>query len=912
MGQCMPKCLKPSISLESIITVVEDRATQTIVSSTISPRTLSFTRPWRVRIVQNFALLWLDSNIDELDPDFKYSLAQLRRIVNSIHTFTNPDSCVNFLNEIKNEKAFLLISGRFCQSVIPVIHDASQLDSIYIFCENKSKYEQWALDWTKIKGVFTQIETICDALKQDTQQCNYDSVSISVTSKNVDRLEPSFMYTQLLKEILLDMEYDDTAKTELVEFCREQFHDNPHELQIIDEFQRDYHVHTPIWWYTCECFTYQLLNRALRIQDVEIIIKMGFFLRDVHRHLEELHSKIDPSIFITVYRGKSMPIADFDEIKNRKDGLLAFNTFLSTSLNEEVSLQFAKKSLKKAGTIGVLFQITVDPSVPSTPFAPIRAVSAIPSEDEILFSMHTVFRIAEIKQIEERLWRVELTSTTDDDQDLKRLTEYMREEKSKSTKWEQLGYLLIKMGNFDKAEEIFHILLEQTFKDDEQLHPSLYSYLGDIKCSKGDYKGALEFYENSLEIRQKYPDIKPSDLVHNYNNIGLMHDNMAEYSKALEFYHKSFEIGEKSLPSNEISLAETCNNIGAAYCHLGDYTKALEFYEKSREICIESLPTNHPDLATVNSNIGEIHHRIKQYSQAVTAYEKTLEIRQKILPPNHPDLAIIHNSIGLLHCNMGEYSKALDSFQMDLDIKQKSLSQNHPNFAITYNNMGLVYSNMKDYAKALEFYQKSLDISLKSLPPNHPDLATTYNNIGLIHSAMGDYSKALEFIEKSLAIKEETLPSNHPDLAANHNNIGLIYWNMGEYSKALPYYERAVEIAENTLSQNDPALASILNTIGLVHIQMENYLKALEFLKKSLVIKEEILPSDHPDLANTCNHIGLIYYNLKEYSKALPYYERAVEIGQRALPPNHPYLQAYQNVLADVQMKCDVNQFDVY
>jgi tetratricopeptide (TPR) repeat protein len=51
------------------------------------------------------------------------------------------------------------------------------------------------------------------------------------------------------------------------------------------------------------------------------------------------------------------------------------------------------------------------------------------------------------------------------------------------------------MGNFDKAAEIFQILLEETFKDDEKIHSSLYYYLGDIKCHKGNYKEALESYQ---------------------------------------------------------------------------------------------------------------------------------------------------------------------------------------------------------------------------------------------------------------------------------------------------------------------------------------------------------------------------------------------------------------------------------
>ncbi|CAF1430534.1 unnamed protein product, partial [Adineta ricciae] len=838
MGRCMSKCLKSDVLSDSIDVPITGNEQHTeIVSSEIIDAVKPVDNKQRVRIVQNFTLLWLDSKIDENNLDFKNSLTQLRTIVNTINTFTNPDECIPFLDQITDEKAFMLISGSLSQTIIPCVHHAPQLESVYIFCANKSKYEQWASDWPKIKGIFTDIESICEVLKRDAQQCNQDSVTISVTSKNVDRLEPSFMYTQLLKEVLLEIEYDEKAKTELVEFCREQFHNNPHELGIINEFERDYHLHTPIWWYTCECFTYQLLNRALRIQDVEVILKMGFFLRDVHRHLEELHSYMDKNSLIYVYRGKGMPIADFEEIKNKKDGLLSFNTFLSTSINESVSLQFAKKSLKKAGTVGVLFQMIVDPWMSSTPFAPIKEVSAIPNEEEILFSMHTVFRIGEITEIEDRVWRVELTLTRDNDEDLKQLTEYIREETSKSTKWEQLGHLLIKMGNFNKAEEIFRVLLEQTFKDDEKLCASLYYHLGEVKSNKGDYKDALQLYETSLEIQQKYSDSKVSDLVNTYNSIGLMYDIMADYSKALQFYEKSREIGEKATLSDRVNMAETFNNMGAAYYHLGDYTKALEFYEKSRDICVASLPTNHPDLATVSSNIGNVHQRIKDYSRAVNAYEKTLEIQQKTLPPNHPDLAVTYNSIGLLHCNIGELSKALDAFQKDLNIKQKSLPSNHPSFAITYNNLGLVYSNMTDYPKALEFYQKSLDISLQSRPPNHSELATTYNNIGLLHLNMGEIAKALESIEKSIDIKQEILPDHHPDLYAAFNNMGLLYWNTGDYPKALSFYERSLKIGQHILPPNDPTMGALYNTIALTHFNLGNLSKALEFFEKSLEIK---------------------------------------------------------------------------
>ncbi|CAF3469752.1 unnamed protein product, partial [Rotaria sp. Silwood2] len=64
--------------------------------------------------------------------------------------------------------------------------------------------------------------------------------------------------------------------------------------------------------------------------------------------------------------------------------------------------------------------MTIDLSkvtVSSTPFALIDEYSAIPQEQEILFSMHTVFRVGEIKQSasNSRLWEVQLTLTDDND-----------------------------------------------------------------------------------------------------------------------------------------------------------------------------------------------------------------------------------------------------------------------------------------------------------------------------------------------------------------------------------------------------------------------------------------------------------------------------------------------------------------
>jgi hypothetical protein len=182
-----------------------------------------------------------------------------------------------------------------------------------------------------------------------------------------------------------------------------------------------------------------MLNRALRTMEVDLIIKMGFFVRDLHNHIITLHSKQynrhHGSDSFTVYRGQGLSQTDFDELMKTKGGLMSFNNFLSTSLDREVSLAFAESNQSGSDLIGVLFEITISPSIFTTPFANIRNDSYYHEEEEILFSMHSVFRIGQIKQIDknDRLWQVNLILTGDSDPQLHALTEQMRKETRGST-----------------------------------------------------------------------------------------------------------------------------------------------------------------------------------------------------------------------------------------------------------------------------------------------------------------------------------------------------------------------------------------------------------------------------------------------------------------------------------------------
>ncbi|CAF4877997.1 unnamed protein product [Rotaria socialis] len=193
---------------------------------------------------------------------------------------------------------------------------------------------------------YHQIQSICAQLTKATQSCDHNAIPISFIPKretsevasnrqNLDQLPPSYMYSMIFKDIILEIDDDDDDDDDaksintLVIYFRQQ---RIPEIQI-NFLQSNYHQKSPVWWYSKSMFLHSMLNRALRLLDMETMIKLGFFIRSLHLQLKQLHQEQSSNFqqAFTVYRGQELSQQDFQNLCNSKGGLLSFNNFLSTS-----------------------------------------------------------------------------------------------------------------------------------------------------------------------------------------------------------------------------------------------------------------------------------------------------------------------------------------------------------------------------------------------------------------------------------------------------------------------------------------------------------------------------------------------------------------------------------------------------
>jgi hypothetical protein len=243
----------------------------------------------------------------------------LCHIETTIQLFDDAEKCVDFLTDIYDDNVCLILSTSLDKTLLPILHELPQLKCIYIVNHNVQSDRTWINGWTKIKGLSSDFNIVYDQFKQSVRKSEYDLASITITSSstgdNVNELDSSFMYSQLLKDTVLKIQYDNKSKMDFVEYLRRRYASNPRALKTVLKFEQEYSPQSSIWWYSKEVFIYEPLNRALRTQDTDTLVRMGFFLQDLHHAIRRLYEEQQSKKRAFVFRGQAMAKIDFEKLQ---------------------------------------------------------------------------------------------------------------------------------------------------------------------------------------------------------------------------------------------------------------------------------------------------------------------------------------------------------------------------------------------------------------------------------------------------------------------------------------------------------------------------------------------------------------------------------------------------------------------
>ncbi|CAF0834688.1 unnamed protein product [Adineta steineri] len=369
----------------------------------------------------NITLVWVDEEAMNLaSPKYRVTIDMLQKICGNNYKLYD---CVDlFLMEVegmtKTMKIIVVMSGLFASSILPKLSASllRELSSIFIFCKEYDDYKYLLKKCRKIIAICSDDHSLKTAIENELQSPT-DFVIMNQNLIPIFSLKEEyqdFLWYKLHIEVLTHYPWSRDNTQKMLSKCNQYYWKDNVQKKNIEQFKNTYKPENAIEWYTRDSFVYRLVNKALRSLDMEEINIFQPYIKALCRQLEQLHKQNQSNKPLTVFRGHgNMTTSQLDKIKENINALVSFNGFLSTSTNYNVAVMFAGTT--STNEESVIFEIKTNYNLTNVIFADISQFSNMPVEDEVLFSLCSVFKIdSAVRDEENQLWKIVMSASDED------------------------------------------------------------------------------------------------------------------------------------------------------------------------------------------------------------------------------------------------------------------------------------------------------------------------------------------------------------------------------------------------------------------------------------------------------------------------------------------------------------------
>ena len=380
-----------------------------------------------------------------------------------------------------------------------------------------------------------------------------------------------------------------------------------------------------------------------------------------------------------------------------------------------------------------------------------------------------------------------------------------------------------------------------------------------------------------LKTHERYPGRDVLGLARSYDHLGMIKRIINDYHGALQSYQQAIQLREDNTGDEAAwDSVSTLTNIGYAHLKMNNAIEARQAFQSALNLRKRLGVYDDLDTAEIYYILGEIHHTLGTYDKALEAHSEALTLRNKHLG-EHTLTAKTSNEVGWDYYLMEEYQSAIESFQNALESNKELLGK-HKDTAECYHNLGQAYLAMERYTEAFQFCKQALEMRLDLLG-GHVDTAASYNLLGHIHLKKGENIQAVQNF-KAMADMMSNLLGDHKDTAYSYHTLGVAYRDMGDNKRALDSLQNAADMRSNLLGDHRDTACSY-HILGLVKLDMGDK-TALECLQKAANIRSRVL-GEHKDTARSYHSLGLLQLKVGDNKNALESLQKAADIESNLL-----------------------------
>ncbi|CAF1255936.1 unnamed protein product [Rotaria magnacalcarata] len=598
----------------------------------------------------------------------------------------------------------------------------------------------------------------------------------------------TYVWYQLLKSLIakLTTDNEEMAMNDFKEIIKEHCYDSKtHPEKLLDAMEYYEPIHA-IWVYSDQKGFSSIINMALRKQDINLLYKSRWFIRDLSNSLSQLRPNLPPKM--RVYHGAVLPRESFNKLQHivRQRTFVSTFGYLSTSKKLLVAEQFSsnQKSVTDESGVSVMFEIDIDDET-NVIVADISKHSKFQEEEEVLFDIDSTFEVLHVNFDEvKQLYTIQMQTSTYGNDLANEYLRYNQKELDRLNVELLFGQLIADMGEFEKSIEYF-----KRFIDQDNINPvDIRINLGWVYALKGDYDTAKKYYYAARDLETNSESIKMAEII---NKLGLLDLIFADYEAAIVKCRESLALYDANDSSGHWQIKGSLHtNIAMAQMTISLFDEAQEELANAYDCMVKAqLPVDYPDFAQHQMYLARLYQLRGDYDKAEQHCTDALAMRKRTLPPEHLDIGTTLHRLGSVIGESGkDYGKALKYLHESFVICEKAVGEEHPTTILILNGIANVYLCRDEFSTALEYLLKVLMLYERIYNnKDHEDIARVLNSIGELYRRMKDYEKAFLHFNKALEIRIRVLGDDHFDTGTVHINLAETYRDTNDYRTAIEH-----------------------------------------------------------------------------------------------------------------------------
>lgn len=315
---------------------------------------------------------------------------------------------------------------------------------------------------------------------------------------------------------------------------------------------------------------------------------------------------------------------------------------------------------------------------------------------------------------------------------------------------DQLFPIVIGYGDWDR----WLVYLEEAIALSKKLYrecdeAGLLSLIGEILFFKGDYQGAHDLYDQSIQIYKRLNETE------NYVNVlvklASAYEQQDNSKKGLALLEDALRASNLMEDRKDIMLINL--SLSSAYYSAREMLPGLLSAQSAYELAIE-LGNNRVEMRAL-LNIIAIQTELGNWQEVTTLSQKIEDTLVEVGDLNK--LSQFKNNMGIAAFSQEQFFVAEKAWQ---DALQINLQINQPvELARIYNNLGMVYTKLGEIDTAEDMLKQAASI-FEEMEMVY-NLANTLDNLADVYESRGDEPEFQRILNQALSLFPDDSPEPH-------------------------------------------------------------------------------------------------------------------------------------------------------